>query len=400
MVVRIAGKRRLGQFAQPMAIFRREILTASLTVPFAGIAQAAEPATQKPVAPVEIGFGMIIPLSGPDALIGDECLRGVELAVADINASGGIAGKPLRLVLNDAYAQVRSEHAAQVAIAADHVSFLLGSGASMFSYPGSAAAELAQLPYIEISAAADGITARGFRFLLRTTVTTSMIAGVATAAMAARYPGRKIGLLFNNGAEAGAIAGAALAQWGQSKTPVLISIGYGETVSDLHEQAGRLHRAGVEVLLHAAGPDDALQVFQAMRDINWRPAAIFGCGSGYGLRGTALALGNALDGVFVAEAPFYPLRAQYLADAYHARFDTPPRSADSLNCYVGAKLVFDILNRAGGDSAKLLDALRKVDIATGTLANGWGVAFDKNGQNSRAFATLQQWKNGTLTTLG
>lgn len=383
-----------------MAIFRRNILSASLAVPMAGLARAAEPGKQKPAAPADLGFGAMMPLSGPDALMGDECLRGVELAVADVNAAGGIVGKPLRMVRNDAYAQVQSEQAAQAAIAADHVPFLLGSGGSMFSYPGSAAAELAQLPFIEISAAADGITGRGFRFLLRTTVTTSMIAQVAVAAMAARYPGRKIGLLFNTGAEAGAIAGAALAQWGQSKTPVLLSIGYGETVADLHEQAGRLHRAGVEVLLHAAGPDDVLQIFQAMRDIGWRPAAIFGCGSGYGLRGTALALGNALDGVLVTAAPFYPPRAQYLADAYQARFDTPPRSADSLSCYVGAKLVFDVLNRAGGDSAKLLDALRKVDIAPGTLANGWGVAFDKNGQNSRAFVSLQQWKNGALTALG
>jgi branched-chain amino acid transport system substrate-binding protein len=341
-----------------------------------------------------------MPLSGSDALVGDECLRGVQMAVDDINVAGGIAGKPLSMSVIDADVQAQTVQAAQAAIAAGHMAFLLGSGSSALSYPGSAAAELAQLPYIEISAAADGITGRGFRFLLRSTLTTSMIAGVAVAAIAARYPGRKIGLLFNTGAEAGAIAAAALAQWGQAKLPVLLSIGYGEPVLDLRDQVARLQRAGVEVLLHAAGADDALQGFAAMRDIGWRPAAIFGSGAGYGLRETAQALGSALDGVFVSAAPFYPARAQYLAEAYQARFDMPPRSADSLTSYVGAKLVFDILNKAGGDPAKLLDALRRVSIPSGTLANGWGVAFDKMGQNQLAFANLQQWQSGVLKSLG
>jgi branched-chain amino acid transport system substrate-binding protein len=388
-----------------MPLLRRTLLQAGAALPAsalcAAIAAAAEPGVSPPApaAPQELSFGAVFPLSGIESLVGDECLRGVQMAMDDINTEGGIAGRPIRMVTNDAYVALQNESAAQAAIAADHVGFLLGSGSSAFSYPGSAAAEVAQLPYIEISAAADGITGRGFRFLLRSAVTTSMIAGVVTAAIQARYPGRKIGLLFNTGAEAGAIAGAALAQWGQNKMPVLLSIGYAGTVADLHDQVGRLRRAGVEVLLHAAGADDALQLFTAMHEIGWRPAVIFGSGTGYGLRETAAALGGMLDGVFVAAAPFYPKRAQYLADAYEARFDMKPRSADSLNSYVGAKLVFDILNHAGGKPANLLDALRKVDLPVGTLANGWGVAFDKTGQNSRAFASLQQWQGGNLITL-
>lgn len=380
-----------------MRVSRRGLLAAGLVLPFANGANAAEPGAPAVAGPPQaMNFGNLFPLSGPDALVGDECLRGVQMALDDINAAGGLNGRKLLMTATDAYEKVQTEPAAQAAIAGDHAAFFMGSGSSAFSYPGSAAAEVAQLPYFEISAAADGITGRGFRYLLRSCLTTSMIAGVATAAIALRHPGRKIGLLFNTGAEGGAIAAAALAQFGQSKSPVLLSIGYGETVATLHDQVARLQRAGVEVLLHAAAPDDALQLFQAMHDTGWRPAAIFGSGSGYGLRETAEALGGLLDGVMVSAAPFYPKSAQYLADAYQARFDMPPRSADSLNCYVGAKLVFDILHKIGGDPAKLLDALRKLDLPIGTLANGWGVAFDRNGQNTRAFASLQQWQGGML----
>ncbi|HQT65410.1 MAG TPA: ABC transporter substrate-binding protein [Acidocella sp.] len=359
----------------------------------------AEP---KPVAANSapgLTLGALFPLSGPSSLIGDECLRGVQLAVAEVNAAGGVAGKPVLLVPGDAYMRAQSTVAAGALLSAGHFGLVLGSGTSDFSYPGSAAAELAQLPYIEISAPADGITGRGFKFLLRTSLTSTMIANVAVAAMLARYAGKKIGVLFNTGASEGAIAGAALAAWGQSQISVRLVIGYPPDVADLHEPVARLQRAGVEVLLHAAGPDDVLQMFQAAHDVNWHPAAIFGCGDGYALRETAQALGSALDGTFVVAAPFYPASAQPIAALYQDRFAVAPRSADSLTSYVGARLVLDALGKIGGDTSKLLDTLRKTDLPPGSLANGWGVAFNKDGQNDRAFAVLQQWRGGTLQSV-
>ena len=85
-----------------------------------------------------------------------------------------------------------------------------------------------------------------------------------------------------------------------------------------------------------------------------------------------------------------------MADAYQRRYGMAPRGPDSLTAYVGARLVFDTLNTLGGDAGKLLDALRGTMIAPGGLANGWGVAFDHNGQNTRSFVTLQQWRGNAL----
>ncbi|MDE8349380.1 MAG: ABC transporter substrate-binding protein [Acidocella sp.] len=383
-----------------MLYSRRKFMVAGAAVAVLPRLAAAEPKGSAPTAGADaVRVGAMFAASGPDSMLGDECWRGVQLAAAAINAAGGVKGKQLVLVPGNAYVDAQSEAAAGQFIAAQHLGFMLGTGGSNFSYPGSAAAELAQLPYIEVSAPADGITGRGFKFLLRTALTTSMVAQVAVAAIAARYPGKQIGVLFNNGAGAGAIAAAALAQWGQNKTAVRLSIGYPEDVADLHDPVARLQRAGVEVVLHAAGADDVLQMFQAAHDVGFKPAAVFGCGDGYGSRETAQAIGPAFEGTFVSAAPFYPERARYIADAYMAQFGMAPRSAESLTSYVGAKLVFDVLNQCDGDTSKLLDALRKSDVTPGTLANGWGVAFDKTGQNTRAFARLQQWRGQMLTSL-
>jgi branched-chain amino acid transport system substrate-binding protein len=349
-------------------------------------------------APAPLTIGAMLPLSGDLSLVGDECLRGIQLAVDAMNAAGGIAGALLNLITGDAYDQSAAGAAAQGLIN-NQAALLLGSGASAVSYSGSAAAELAQLPYIELNAPADGIMTRGFKFLLRSGITTTMTANLAIDTINKKFAGKTIGLLFNTGAAGGAIAAAALSAWNAAKITPLLSIGYPADQVDLSEPVGRMKRAGVQVVLHAADPGDVLVFYAAMQNAGWKPAAIIGCGDGYLLRESAYALGDAFDKTLVVGAPFYAARAQYLAEAYMARFAMPPRSADSLTCFVGAKLVFDKLAQVGGDFTKVLDALRRTDIPNGTLANGWGVAFDKTGQNTRSFPALQQWRGGALTQI-
>ena len=381
------------------ALPRRAVLAgcAALATGPAGRAWGASARQDAPVPPTPI-IGALLPLSGDQSLVGDECLRGIALAAAAIGTTGGIAGQPVSLVSGDSAGQGPPEAAARALLGTGHAGVLLGSGGSALSYPGSAAAELAQVPYIEMNAAADGITNRGFKFLLRTGPTTTMIAATALATMSRLHQGAKIGLLFNTGATAGAIAAAALAAWAKAGVAPLLTVAYPENSEDLREPVSRLKRAGAEVILHAADPPDVLFAYLAMQTLGWKPAVI-GCGDGFLLRETAYALGAAFEGTVVIGAPFYPPRAQYVADAYVAQYGMKPRSPDSLSTFVGAKLVFDTLNALGGDVTRLLDALRKTSIPAGTLANGWGVAFDKTGQNTASFATAQQWKSGALVGL-
>lgn len=377
------------------SLSRRSLLgaAASLSLGAKSIAAGTKDPQHAPSAPL---FGAALPLTGAYALEGDEVLRGIQLAIDTVNAQGGIAGKPITLAQADMPIQAAAGAAVNGLINDTHANLLFGSGTSALSYPASAAAELAQTPFIELSAPADGLMNRGFKFLLRTGPTTSMAGDLAASTIQARFAGRKLGLLFNTGATGGAIAAAAISALRNAKLPIALAAGYPEDASGLYEQAGRMMRAKVDVLLHAAGPDDVLALFQAMRELDWRPSALVGCGTGYGLRDSAQAIGAALDNTLVIAAPFYPAAAQSIAEAYAARFGVPPRSAESCTAYIGAKLTFDTLNAAGADPSKLLAALRKLNLPQGALANGFGASFDDNGQNKASFMTLQSWKDGTL----
>ncbi|WP_298285649.1 ABC transporter substrate-binding protein [Acidocella sp.] len=374
---------------------RRTLLSSAalLAAPARALADGA------PAAPPVPGpCGVVLPLSGMAALQGSEVQRGIELAVAAVNQAGGVGGQAVSLAVADAPAAAQAGAAVNGLITNAHAALVLGSASAALSFPASAAAEIAGVPFIELTAMADGICNRGFHFLLRTGPASAMAAALVARTLAANYAGRVIGLLYNTGADGLAFAQALQAALAAAKLPVQLAVGYPEDQADLFDEAGRLMRAKVEVLVHAAGPDGVLGLHIAAGLQGWRPGTLIGFGAGYGLRDTAAALGAGFDGTFYVGAPFYAPSgpASAVHDAYLTRYGVPPRSADSLTAYVGTRLTLETLARQGGDAGKLLPALRALSLPTGTLANGFGASFDLRGQNTGAFVALQQWRGGAL----
>jgi branched-chain amino acid transport system substrate-binding protein len=353
---------------------------------------AARAAPSPPKKPLVIGAAL--PLTGALALVGDEALRGMTLAVAAQNAAGGIGGAPVRLAVGDIVDQGQAGAAVDRLIKTAPASVILGAGSSDFCYPASAAAELAQVPYIELTAPADGITARGFRYLVRTCPTTTMIAALATATLQKRFAGARLGLLFNTGAAGGALAAAVLAH--PAAGGAALSIGYPPDGADLFDAIGRLKRAGVQVLLHAAGPDDVLVAWSAMAETGWWPPGVIGCGDGYLIRETAFAVGPGFEAALVIGPPAAAAQAQAIDAAYLAAYGMTPRGPQSLSAYAGALLVLQTLGGLGGQVGALPAALRALSLPAGALANGWGARFDTAGQNLASAVQLQTWRAGAL----
>ena len=74
----------------------RKVLVAAIAA-WAGLPVFA----QQGVSDTEIVVGDILPLSGPPALLGAAHNIGVKLAIAEVNAQGGINGRKVRLVSED-----------------------------------------------------------------------------------------------------------------------------------------------------------------------------------------------------------------------------------------------------------------------------------------------------------
>ncbi|HTV87956.1 MAG TPA: ABC transporter substrate-binding protein [Stellaceae bacterium] len=75
---------------------------------------------------IKIGFP--IPLSGPTAVYGEPILKGAQMAVAEINAKGGVLGRQLELLPRDSKANAdEAVRLARELIIKDNVDFLVGT---------------------------------------------------------------------------------------------------------------------------------------------------------------------------------------------------------------------------------------------------------------------------------
>ncbi|MCB8879050.1 ABC transporter substrate-binding protein [Acidisoma cellulosilytica] len=398
-----------------MAAGRRSVLGGLA----AGFAAAAMPAKGHAATPPRknddrIVIGALFPLTGPLATLGNECLRGVQLATDLCNAGGGLFGKQINLVQGDAADPDRAVAAARSMISDQQPVLIFGTGDSTLSLGASEASEGSGIPYWELSATMPSITTRGFHYLLRICDTENGVADRAVeAAETLVAPALKQApaslsatLLYSDGSSGMALLPliAAAAQRRGMTAPMTIA--YQSEDADFTAIAARLAAMQPDVLIHYGSSEDVVLLHAALATRRWRPRAMIGASSAYGSRDTAMMVGPALEGTLAVGVTPYSIDTRLAPDAamvatlYEQRFGAAPRSGLSLSHFAGAGLCFDVLRLAKTtDKDKVLNTVQGLGLAQGTLANGWGALFGAGGQNLRAFTALTQWQDGRLVSL-
>ncbi|MFD4444344.1 ABC transporter substrate-binding protein [Nocardia sp. NPDC058519] len=114
-------------------------------------------AEQTDGSPVQIGA--LVPLTRPGWVeAGRHLLAGLELAVHEVNNSGGIVGRPLELVVRDTAADPRKAAAAVDELARLGVAALAGEYHSVVARAAAARADALGLPFLCSSAVLDSLT--------------------------------------------------------------------------------------------------------------------------------------------------------------------------------------------------------------------------------------------------
>ncbi|HEY1311676.1 MAG TPA: branched-chain amino acid ABC transporter substrate-binding protein [Pseudolabrys sp.] len=88
-------------------------------------------------ASAQVKFGMAGPITGPSAATGAQMKNGVEQAVADINAAGGILGQQLTVQFGDDVSDPKQGVSVANKFAADGVKFVIGDYNSGVTIPSS-----------------------------------------------------------------------------------------------------------------------------------------------------------------------------------------------------------------------------------------------------------------------
>ena len=374
----------------------------------AGAAALAAGRAARAQTPAELRLGAVFPLSGPLAPLGDESYRGVELAVEERAAAGGLLGRVPRLVRADAPDETAAAaEARRLAAGPDRVATIFGSFSSAVALPASQVAEAAGVPFVETGALGDGVVERGFRWVFRTSPRAADFAAAGVAAVTdllapafgVAADTLRLAILHEE-APGGVSVGTAQEAAIRTRGLRLVErLAYAQRAADLGAAAQRLRGLEAEIVLHTGAPGDETILLRAMNDAGWRPRMLIGTAGGYGVAETARSLGDALRGVMSADlTPFdvherHAPGARAFAELYLRRYGAEPRSGHSLACFVGARMALEAMGRGGGvEKERVRAAMLALDVAEGTTPTGWGMRFDERGQNLRARPMLCQWQ--------
>jgi len=113
------------------------IMVVMLTAVFAGCGAPQQQSQQQPPSPAEdaIVVGVMVPTSGTEAYYGNDMYQSYQLAVDEINAAGGILGRPVSLYLADDACDANVASQAAAKIIAKDVDFVVGGYASGVTIP-------------------------------------------------------------------------------------------------------------------------------------------------------------------------------------------------------------------------------------------------------------------------
>jgi branched-chain amino acid transport system substrate-binding protein len=153
------------------------LLAAAASLPFAASAEDA----------IKIGFP--IPLSGPTAVYGEPILKGAEMAVAEINAKGGVLGRKLELLSRDSKASAdEAVRLSRELIIKDDAEFLLGTLTSAEAPAVSTVAKENKIVFIAPSAKSTLLTdaAHIHPYIFRVASNTD-VEGLAGASLMAKF---------------------------------------------------------------------------------------------------------------------------------------------------------------------------------------------------------------------
>jgi len=239
-----------------------------------------------------VRIGALAPLSPPGWVeAGGHLVAGLELAVRDVNAAGGIAGRPVELLVRDTAADPERAAAAVYELAGLGVAALAGEFHSVAARGAAARAAALGLPFLCSSAVLDALT-------------DEPVDGVARLAPAQSHGWRVYGdVLLESGHRRVAVAAEPSAYWAAGTAILRAHLGAsGGTVVEVDPRGdvgdALVDRGATAVLLLAGHPEPSASVVRAVRGDERLAGMLIGAPAGQPeLASWAAALGGAGAGV-------------------------------------------------------------------------------------------------------
>lgn len=364
--------------------------------------------------PVKIGT--VYPFTGSLALLGEESWRGAEVARILRNQKGGIAGRQIEFVKADAPDANAAKSEAERLITKENLKVLLGTYSSSLSLVATEVAERNGAVYFELGAISDPITGRGYKNIYRTNPTASSFAKTQikfiqdfiTVQSGIKADQIKLAVAHEDSSYGTTVAEYVSKEAKAAGIKVVATEPYSSKAVDLSPVILKLKNAAPDVLIAVSYANDAILFWRQAKEADFNLKAFIGTGGGHTLTDFAKGVGADVEGIYNVDFTQYAVNTKFtpgmdqFLKTYKETFKEEPRSGHSLANFMGANVVFDVLDKTGGkmDAESIKKAVQAIDVKPGQTATGWGVKFGANGQNTLGDPLVTQWtKEGKLVTV-
>nr|WP_246788572.1 ABC transporter substrate-binding protein [Bradyrhizobium sp. CCBAU 53421] len=338
-------------------------------MPFAERAQAAEP----------IKIGLVTALSGQSARAGEALTRGATIAIEEINAKGGVLGRPLELVRRDDESNpAKGLTAARELIQREKVAVLLGGLDTPVQLAIVPFVNNVKMPFVVPWAAGTNITQNGaasnyvFRVSAMDDEVDKAIVAFAGKTFAAKKPGL---ILVNNPWGESNEHGLRAALKAAGIEPAGVEKFEANDV-DVVAQLSRLKQAGADSLFLVGNVGPSSQVVKSLDRMGWAPPIVSHWGPAGG-RFTELAGPSAESVVFVQTYSFFgnlsPVGKRVLAEL-QAKYPDIKGPADVTpavgfaNAYDSVLVIAGAIQKAGStDPTAIRDGFYGIDRLEGLI---------------------------------
>jgi len=354
-------------------------------------------------APLKVG--VLLPRSGYQASIGQDCFRGVELTGPILK---DIGLPELQFMNADTETNVDVARSRAEKLIADGAQLLMGAFDSGQSSAIAQVAEQKGIPFVINIAAAPPITEQGYKFVFRNFPTAPMILGDAFANQkeifeaAGTAPKSVVFLHVND------TFGTAMAQGIPNVLPkfnmpytIKETISYDPAARDLSVEISKAKATGADALLVVSRINDAILLTREMVKQRWSPMGVLSMGPGWYEDQYLKTLGKLGDGP-LSFVPWYDPNkklSKALEAALGKKYPEIDLNTNHNYTFEALLIAADAYERAGSaDPKALADAIRSTDIKD-NVSTGPGIAFNAKGQNDKLKNSAIQNRGGKLVTV-
>ncbi|MBP2234060.1 branched-chain amino acid transport system substrate-binding protein [Sinorhizobium kostiense] len=342
----------------------------------------------------EVLIGVAGPMTGKLAWTGNQLKRGAEMAVAHINAAGGVLGQQVRLTVADDFCDPQQAIAAAEKLISDGVVFVIGHYCSGASIPASRIYAKAGVLQISPSSTNPTLTEQGLANVFRVCSRDDAQGLEAGNYLADHWGDKKIALFHDDTTYGKGLADETKKQLNRRGVTEAIYQSYTPGKDDYSAEIAALQAADIAVLYLGGYHTEAALMVRAARDRAYPVQLI--SGDDTATEAFGLIAGPAAEGTlftFVADPRRNPEAAEVVK-----RFRAENFEPDSwtLHSYGAGEVWAQAVAKAGSlEPEEVIAALRKYQFDT-VLGR---IDFDEKGDLTVQGWVWYVWKDGEYVPL-